>query len=505
MYSLLLVDDENLELETLENYFDWSSLGIKVVATAKNGRDALNKALECKPEIIITDIKMPIMDGIEFSRRLREKDANAKLIFLSGYNDFDYAKSALDVRAMNYLLKPIDMNELKEVISRVKDAIEKDKLSLRSLKTLVQNYFKALLHEENSEKIDNIINTLISFNIGNFLDASYYLITFYSKNNIIDFFKDYVYSIDSFAQIIVDNNTYIIIINSSKLINMTIYKFATYLKKYIHKKINYNIAIVYSEYKTYLKELSSTLKSLSSTEEIIFYAGKNSIINVSDYYKSSSPTCDLSSIEKELTDSIFTYNKEKVYEVIDNYIKLVIEKKYVKVIVLENIFSLLIFIWDNFLKQNIEIAIKLRNKNELWAKLTNCEDINDVKEIILSCVEEIIDYLIKKKTDKNQYIVDICTIYVEKNFYKSITLDDLSKEVYLSPNYISSIFKEKTGETFLEYLTNFRLSKASKLLKDKSLKVHEISNMVGYENVSYFCSIFQKKFGASPNYYRNKY
>lgn len=503
MYSLLLVDDESLELETLESYFDWSSFGIKVVATAKNGRDGLNKALEYKPEIIITDIKMPIMDGIEFSRKLREKDPDVKLIFLSGYNEVDYLKNALDVRAANYLLKPIDMNELKKVLSRVKEEIDKDKFSLE---IFVNNYFKVLLYEEDSKKIHTLINSIGSLNIDNILNSLYYIITVYSKDYIISYLKEYVYYIDKFAQIIVENNIYIIIINTYKLDNMTSYEFVNFLKEYIHSNINCRIGIVYCEDRLDLNQVKSVFKRLSFIEDIIFYMGKNSIANISDYFKSPNIlSSDSYLIEKKLTNAIFSYSKEFVYEVIDNYIELIIEKKYAKIFVLEKTFNLLIFICDDFLKQNIQFSTKLYDKDDLWAKLIDCEDINDVKEIILSYVEEIIDHIIKKKTDKNQYVVDRCIAYVENNFHKAITLDDLSKEIYLSPNYIRTIFKEKTGETFLEYLTNFRLIKANKLLKDKSLKVHEISNMVGYENTSYFCSIFQKKFGASPNDYRNKY
>ncbi|MCM8710735.1 response regulator [Clostridium sp. SYSU_GA19001] len=505
MFSVLLVDDEILELETLRDYVDWNSLGVQVVATARNGKEALEKACKYKPDIIITDIKMPIMDGIEFTKGLRKQNINSKIIFLTGYDDFTYAKNALKVNAIDYILKPVDMNELKDVILKAKKDLEKDKLSAHSLKVFIQNCFYKLLHEDEPSKIVSIISDIKTDSSHDFASFSYYVININSKQKVLNLIENFIYSFDEHAQLIEENCTCTIIIRTDKHHTSSLEEFISFLKYKLDINQCFNASIIYSDFKSTLTELANTFNSLIYARENVFYLGKNSIIKASKNFNKKTTEYSTPSIDKELSSAIFSYDKGIVYKVINEYIKLLTDKKYPKASVIQSVYNLLVFIWDNFLIQNPEISKTHASKNELWEKLSICEDINDVKLIIFDYTEKIVDYLLIKKKDKNQYVVDKIFNFIDKNYHKPITIDDIAKEVYLSSNYIRSIFKEKTGETILEYLTNYRLKKASELLKNKSLKVHDISNMVGYENVSYFCTIFAKKFGASPNDYRKKY
>jgi two-component system, response regulator YesN len=128
MYNIVLVDDERLELDTLENYVPWEEMGFKVIGTAKNGKEALSKMGELLPDIVITDVKMPIMDGVEFADIIRGRLPQLKIIFLSGYDDFSYVKSALQMEASGYLLMPLDMDELRKLMEKVKAKCMEDQL-----------------------------------------------------------------------------------------------------------------------------------------------------------------------------------------------------------------------------------------------------------------------------------------------------------------------------------------------------------------------------------------
>ena len=145
MLRILLVDDEPLELQALRDHVDWARLGIDQVATARNGRAAYESILEKEPDIVITDVHMPVMDGITLARKIRELNQHIKVIFLSGYDDFSYVQSALQMGAADYLLKPFTASDIENVILKVKEALNRDMLFSHSLETLEQQLLERLL------------------------------------------------------------------------------------------------------------------------------------------------------------------------------------------------------------------------------------------------------------------------------------------------------------------------------------------------------------------------
>jgi YesN/AraC family two-component response regulator len=142
--------------------------------------------------------------------------------------------------------------------------------------------------------------------------------------------------------------------------------------------------------------------------------------------------------------------------------------------------------------------------NSEWEIMNNCRTIDDIGEHVLHVCHSLIIALSEKDKDRHQNIARHIQDIIDRSYHKPLTVEDIAKEVYLSPNYIRTIYKEKTRRTILEAITEKRMERASGLLADKSLKIHEIAGLVGYENVSYFCSIFHKTTGMTPNHYRKQ-
>ncbi|MEQ8154312.1 MAG: response regulator [Clostridiaceae bacterium] len=504
MYTLLLVDDEILELETIRDYVDWAALGIKIAGTSKNGRDALAKADELKPDIIITDIKMPIMDGVEFSKKLREFNSTSKLIFLTGYDDFSYVKNAFDVEASNYILKPFSMKDLTESINKAKSELEKDRLASDSIKVFAENKFRSILEGKISDTED-AITSLKKVSEHNFTSCSYILMAAYSDDKILDDLKHAALSIDEYAQVLDYDSFYIILINYELIKDTGIEETASEIQRMVTDTFTSHLDILYSESSLQLPELKNAYDKLISFKDILFYNEKNSIINISKVVKKPEIFIDIPSMEHKITEVLFSYDQEKVEQVINDFFSYITENKLPKNAVFEALFNILLYLWEEFFKFNPDLSAEAPARNVLWNELMECRDIHDAKRLTAEQINNIASHLILKHEDKNQFIIDKIMKFIEKNYSKPITINDVADEVFLSPNYIRNIFKKKTGETFLEYLTTFRMKKAAELLKDKNLKVHEVSNMVGYENVSYFCSIFAKKYLVTPSEYRNKY
>lgn len=152
MLRILLVDDEPLELQALRDHVDWASLGISHVDTAKNGKAAYDSILEQEPDIVITDVHMPVMDGITLARKIHELNQHIKIIFLSGYDDFSYVQSALQLGASDYLLKPFTSEDIENVIRKVKEARNRDLLFSHSLETLEQQLLERLCLEGEAQQ-----------------------------------------------------------------------------------------------------------------------------------------------------------------------------------------------------------------------------------------------------------------------------------------------------------------------------------------------------------------
>lgn len=158
MLGVLIVDDEKLMLDELESCINWNSLGFSIVGRGQNGRDGLAILEKLSPDVIITDVKMPIMDGLVFTRKVRDRNRNVKIIIVSGYDEFDFAKRALSVEAFAYILKPVDTGELKEVLKNVKERCTQENALYHSNDDLVEKYLASLLTENNNAKKTGGIN-----------------------------------------------------------------------------------------------------------------------------------------------------------------------------------------------------------------------------------------------------------------------------------------------------------------------------------------------------------
>jgi len=160
MYKIVLVDDEHIELETLKSYVPWEEMGLEVAGVARNGREALAKVEELSPDVVMTDVRMPLMDGIQFAREARKRWPHLIIIFMSGYDDFAYVKSALLLGAADYLLKPLDLDELEALVANIKVRAMEEERNRLSARALAAQYTKELLHEKQPQLLQNDILAL---------------------------------------------------------------------------------------------------------------------------------------------------------------------------------------------------------------------------------------------------------------------------------------------------------------------------------------------------------
>lgn len=498
---VLLVEDEEVELNMLEHSVDWSALGVDKVYTAGNGRRALQIVKEKKPDIVITDIEMPVMDGITLARRIREMGLGIKIIYLTGYDDFTYIKVAFKIDAVDYILKPVVPAVLKEVISRSAALIEKEREAEQSFEISKQKLIELLVLEGEVRVPAGIMKdlsepfTLLQVYGGMDKDTCGRICRQLPEISYgvwecdrITFLAAAPRNLRKLSAAILAEGR-----NSHPDVLNLVYIRDPLDKSELHT--GYLAACGYRKYLYYEADGAILEGKLDEAEDK--GVGTDSLKSVQEVleaavsrYRDALPQAGEGLI-KEITAGLFSRMKRERWEVSDAV-------KLLSGLVWE---LDLLFVRGNdrigqFLSLNAEKAIDRIHGS--------CHALG-AERVLTDYLMQILSYFQMQKQGKGSFVVMKVKEYIEANYQGQISMEALGEALQLSPNYIRGIFKEQTGQTILEYITNYRFSMACLLLKDKNLKIREVSSRVGYENVSYFCSVFTRRYGVSPSEYRNSF
>lgn len=536
MYRMLIVEDEEIEREGLRDLFDWKSMGIEVVGAVESGEDAIEFALKHEFDILFTDIKLTGMLGLELAKYLIEQNPNLKVIISSGYRNFEYAKTAVDIDAYGYLSKPVDIEELQQVVTKVlntckyenKEWLEKERLKKLvndSIPFLKSNFFNYLLHYSLSE---NVINENLQFFNIPFVPGQYialaleiddfenykaideqddmYIRTFEILEHINNFKSDitgipFQISIGKFCIILNDSG------EADRNLHERVLNYAIELQKKINDACKLNITIGIGKFTSKLSDIKNSYREACKSVDYKFFMGTNQIINYLDIRceDKENSGLDVEEIEKKILSGIELCDRNSLninIEVLFEHLKSknLNSNTYVRNVCISLLSRVSILLIDMH-----ESYGKIFGKEALiWEKVTRFDNLFDIRQWIKNIFNTVLDYLMERKEGNNKKIIKEILKAIEENYSKNLTITDISNEVYLSPNYIGIIFKKEIGETFTDYLVKFRLEKARKMLKETNLKVYQIGSMVGYSNISYFCTIFKSYLGVSPSEYREK-
>lgn len=525
MYSILIVDDETIELETIEHYVPWDKIGITVAGTARNGKEALNKLVELKPDIVLTDVRMPIMDGLEFGRRAKQIDKNVKIIFLSGHNEFQYIKAALNIEATGYLLKPIDMEELISLIEKVKKKCEEEQLAGQGGEWLQEKLMTRIIREPVSDKRSNWISqwelTATDFSASREFAAIYITFdtpSFYpsadsqpaslASSERTELLRTVAKQmLDSFIVVENEQNSFFVLFQwkNGRNTDQSSLVFWQQFREQLVASSGSQITIGLSApHKGFHLIWNAYLQARASNDEKFYRLG-GSVIMPEDVEQPLKQTDDDSEqTAVQLAASIQSGDANQLSIQLETFFSKIREERIDRNITIRAIIRLL-----TTLEQHFSILLAGPLKELLlvdhWKEISSMSSSSHIQAYVMHFCDELRKAVSERDVDRNQTIADQIVKLISERYHLTLTVDKIAKEVYLSPNYVRTIFKEKMGETILDYITKVRMNRAADLLKDKSLKVREVAHSVGYENVSYFCSIFHKQRGSTPNEYRKMY
>lgn len=393
MIKIVVIDDEFLVREGIKRTIDWPSYGCEIVGEANNGQTGLNKILELLPDVVITDIKMPLLNGVELVNEIRRHHLDVAIIVLSGYKDFDYAKSVFENGTYSYLLKPIDNQTL---VNTVLSAHQKQK-ALRQQQQVISD-----IQMDLSMVKDAIISQMLS-NESN--PASW--------RNRLETYQIPMPEMGTFLFIKMYENTD-----------------TEHLKKFSHL---------------------ITEQFLNKKDRFFYHIYQNTLYMMLD---------TKTELKKQIHDVI------KRYDEISNIPLFIMMEQY----------------------ENLESISKMMVKNELKYKQCTYTGLSQV-------------YFDNEAVVNYKPLVARTIKYIAEHFNEKITVKLLTDLFFVSESYLLHMFKDEIGISLNDYLTNYRIEIAKKLLKESKYKIYEVASMVGYRDFKYFSQVFKKVVGMSPSQY----
>lgn len=517
----------------MRDFIPWKELGVKVVGEASGCPQALEMATRLRPEIIITDIKMPDMSGLELASRLKPAMPLLKVIFVSGYQDFEYAKNAISLDAYGYVLKPVDDDELMNVVKKAVDSIIEERNSIQEKEALRVQIAESLplLQQQFLRDVIFHINCLKEAELwdrSSYLELPFDTGLFCVAVVSIDDYKKYD---DKFTQEDKEIlNRYVLnMIGGNSIPGMV--SMALQIKEALYAVImnmkTDNIDGIDSFFRKFIDTLNDVYgmtATVGISETVInysgiwtlydqammaikhkWYLGKGQIIFSSDLeddviLKKASP--ELPDMENDIVQITLSGDIEGVNAAIREYFDgIPFDKKnspgYVKNISL----NLVAAIERALIERGENLNDILKENFRGFEDLLCLETITDVIMWVEKIFADVATYIREQHNDRNSLIVNKITKIINERYGQDITVDDISREIYLSPNYIRSIFKNKTGRTILDYLVYIRMKKASEMMNDASLHIYDVAKKVGYNSVSYFCQVFKQYYGVTPKEY----
>lgn len=482
MYNVLLVDDEYMILEGLKHLLPWEELGFKIVGSARSGQQALDFLAKQKVDLMITDITMPEMSGIDLIEEAQKRGHHFKALILSGYQEFNYVKQGIRLGIKNYLVKPVDKEELKKSVLDVKELLKTEAQQKIQGDRYVRSALISWLNDElNETEFQDLFKQLQLEVTGPFTAVK--IGTVEEEGEILNFLKQQV----------------------------------LYLENFLGKETDY-LLVYLGPRKKLFQELYLLKKNLQGKSEILVgetvatwenlyesYEKVQQLERLSRFYPDLFPEKILTEIaEKEENSlSFLSFNKALMIgdaetilkEVRDIFQDLTLQKappeyvRYVSFLLYSDLARQFPQVFGEDFSDTLEEIRHSANASQLETLLTEA-----LRKIKTQPVAPLYSEMVQKALAK-----------LEETYAKDWTLKSMGDVLHLNPVYFGQLFKKETGKSFSQYLNQLRIKKAQKLLLYSDKNINEIAEETGYNNTNYFSKMFKKLNGITPKEFRETY
>lgn len=520
-YRVMLVDDEPIILRSLRAAIPWEELDLEVAGEARNGDEALQVARAMSPHIIISDIRMPGKDGITLMKELMADDRRRLIIFISGYGEFEYAREALREGAFDYLLKPIDHDELTETIMKAVKTLDQqaqdDKMhhSIKVLSLLARERMFTEFIEGSGSPLQHM-QWLESSELANAYTMAVVQLDHYLKLNeqwTMDEKRLWLFAVRN-------------IVEEWSLVHdvLTVFPFRSgewvlvfpdipaerqeevgqQLVQVIRQHTKLSCSVGFSPAMKGIDRLGTAYEQAVRALYRRFYSGEGGVFTVL-----AEPDAQLGGearypkhLEEQMVESVRTLQKERLLALFDETRAYIEQSAYSKESAERLLVEMSVVLYRQFEFMQVPFEWSLEGLlQDLHASGTLAASIEVIKDKFGSWMSAS---RAGQPKDKVQFVIDKAKAYMEEHYYKDLSMEEVAELADLSISHFCTLFKQTTGYTFLEYLTECRIEKAKTILLHSDVKVYQVAPMVGYQDPKYFTQVFKKITGKTPSEFREE-
>lgn len=530
-YSVLLVDDEEDVIRIIMKKLDWDSMGLVIIGHAANGVEALEMAEELSPDIVMTDIKMPYMDGLTLCKKLKELSRTIRVIIFSGFDEFEYAKEAIKMEAAEYLLKPVNAVELKEVFERVKNDLDReldekrntDKLRayyMESLPVLQESFYMALL--EGRIAPEQIGRYMDSYQVQ--LQGPYYVVAMLhlsqqslEEESRMDPFLQAV-SVRKFAEeqvedrwrsrVVIYLGDIIMISQMHSREEMLEYtnemdRLCRMAKKVCNARITAGIGYLCDN----LEQLPLSYQGAKQAVSYRVLYGNTRAISISEVEPAEHVELNwedvYSTYIQQIMKKVRVGEQDGLEKAISQFTEWLsgeqISMQKYRIVMMELVAELFRFTASH----NLNPENVFGGNGDVYSQVLQMESAEVLDRWLRRVCTNLQNAVVNERQDSTKFFVKNAEEYVKEHFAdQDLGVDEVCRKLNVSAAYFSTIFKKETGKTFVRYLTDYRMEKAVNMLMTGNEKTYVIAEKVGYAEPNYFSYVFKKQFGMSPSKYK---
>lgn len=521
MYSVMIVDDEMLVRLGLKSMIDWEELGFEIVGEAGNGQAAYEKFLVAKPDIVITDIRMPKKDGLWLTKRIKEDYPGTEIIILTCYDEFDYARQALKLQVSDYILKAeMEEEDIRSIMTKKKELLDRQNHSslseIRVKESPDDSLLGMLLNQKHPmEKVYRLMNEMqfnwhgkrscfavFDFSAGLCLEK-------YSQNraaNVISVCTELIVNKMEEQQekcfIKPLGKSIIVFVMDEGLSDMKMSRMADYTAESVSQYFSIEVKTALTPVSEDPEKSRAYTQWLYDAANYMFYIGPGEKLTVANY--DGKQHCSFNP-DKEFYRKVSAYILGGDMETARSEVEeLFLQMKNSQ----KNVFDFKLYMARLVQDVSEELAC-YRNADEevldFRQRIMQKDDFGQIRELMQDYLEFTESRIVQARVENSDILIRKAQGYVKEHYSEKITLDEIAGVAGISRYYFSTLFKQATGINFSIYLNEVRIKKAMELLKNTGMTAGQVYSQVGFNDQQYFCKIFKKYTGLTVTEYKEQF
>ncbi|GAE87703.1 response regulator [Acetivibrio straminisolvens] len=537
MLKMIIADDEQIILDGIKESIDWKSYDIEVAGTARNGIEALKLVNSTEADILVTDIRMPGLSGLELVKEIRKARQDIRIILISAYEEFEFAQEAISLGVQSYISKPLKKQKIVDEVSKARDAILKEKLEkenqtrleemyknnlpilreyfhnnlimgrLKSMGDLTKQFdlYEIDLEESNVGVVVLTVDNRTE-NLKDLLDKSFQLVNI----RIAEMARDFMPS--CYKKIIFQsyNNEVVVVYNAGSNFAAAI-KDATFMAEKIKNTIFHEIQVSVSagigRIYPYLRDTYLSYQEAVKALNYRLVYGNNTVLYIDNVeikeMKHAHFFNDLSETLVNFQNTLSTGMADEVMKLIKTKIYQIVGCTSIPYYYVQQVYcQLLSTLLKTLYEMNITPEQLYDTPVNLYGEVFSKNTLDEIEKWYDDLVERACAVINQKKAEKVSGVISSAVNYIKENCKRDISLGEVAEFVNLNPSYLSRLFKEEKGIQFVEYVRNIKMEMAKEMLKNSNKKIYQICEELGYQSVQYFSTIFKNTVGMTPIEYR---